>query len=83
MGRFDGPDLRIDATGACEVDHLLGLVEGDHLHSVRLHSCGEVAGAAAKFDHALRLELNQGVERHVIRRRPLSTRPECPAGGEA
>ena len=81
--RFNGADPRVDATCACEVDHLLGLVEGDHLHSGCLYSRCEVAGAAAKLDHALRLELEQGVERDVIRRRPGATRPERPAGGEA
>ena len=71
--RFDGADPRVDPTSACEVDHLLGLVEGDHLHSGCLYSRCEVAGATAKLDHALRLELEQSFERDVIRWRPGAT----------
>ncbi len=80
---LDRADPCVDATASREIDHLLGLVKGDHLHPGCSYSRGEVAGAAAKLDHALRLELEEGVERDVIRRRSSTARPERPAGGEA
>src|SRR5581483_10954793 len=74
-------DSGLDAAGARELDHVLGLVGRDDVEPGSGEALGVLAAAAADLQHARRSQREERVEGDVERGRPDPPRPQrLPAG---
>jgi hypothetical protein len=74
--RLDVRGARVDAARPRQLDHVLGLVDGDHLERVCREPFRELAAAASDLEHPRRRQRDDSVEGDVERLPPAAPRPD-------